>query len=97
MPSTAVYSRTDGVAAWELCVEDESPIAESIEVYGSHCGMPLNPLVFHIIADRLSQSPGEWRKFSPCSIPAQLFDLMLGPARDFLTMTHRKSGEGDGD
>src|SRR5438093_1377205 len=33
--STAIYSRTDGVAHWLACVEREAPHTDNIEVAGS--------------------------------------------------------------
>ncbi len=63
VPSTAIYSRTDGVTAWQCCVERPGPHSESIEVAGSHCGLGWNPLVYLAIADRLAQPEGRWRPF----------------------------------
>jgi pimeloyl-ACP methyl ester carboxylesterase len=62
--STAIYSRTDGVAHWLACVEREAPHTDNIEVPGSHCGLGVNPLVFYAIADRLAQSTAGWRRFA---------------------------------
>ena len=62
-PSTAIFSRTDGVAAWQCCVEKTTAQSESIEVESSHCGFGHNPLVLWVIADRLAQAEGEWRPF----------------------------------
>ena len=63
VPTTSVYTRQDGITAWQCCVEDEGPQAESIGVPGSHCGLGVNPLVLHLIADRLAQPEGEWKPF----------------------------------
>jgi pimeloyl-ACP methyl ester carboxylesterase len=65
VPATAIFSRTDGVASWQWCLEDDGPTAENIEVYGSHCGLGHNPAVLLAIADRLAQPPGEWQPFTP--------------------------------
>ena len=43
VPSTAIYSRTDGIVAWQLCIESAGPLRESIEVRSSHSGMAVNP------------------------------------------------------
>ena len=43
VPSTAIYSRKDGVVAWRICVEQTGPEADNIEVHGSHCGLGVNP------------------------------------------------------
>ncbi|MDZ7669327.1 MAG: alpha/beta hydrolase [Gammaproteobacteria bacterium] len=63
VPSTAVYSKADGVVHWSACLEYSGERAENIEVYGSHSGMAMNPLVFHALADRLSQAEGQWQPF----------------------------------
>lgn len=54
MAATAIYSRSDGVAAWEACVDPEDSATENIEVDGSHMGMSFNPTVLEIVADRLA-------------------------------------------
>jgi pimeloyl-ACP methyl ester carboxylesterase len=65
MPSTAVYSRTDGIAPWKSCFDAAGPRNESIEVVGSHCGLGHHPAVLHVVADRLAQAPGAWAPFVP--------------------------------
>ncbi|WP_432769960.1 esterase/lipase family protein [Sphingopyxis sp.] len=65
VPSSAIYSRSDGVCAWQVCREDAAPCRESIEVYGSHCGLGVNPSVIFAIADRLAQPEGQWAPFEP--------------------------------
>lgn len=64
VPSTAIYSRTDGVVPWRCSVERPSEFSENVRVPGSHCGLGHNPLVLWAIADRLAQPEGEWRPFS---------------------------------
>jgi pimeloyl-ACP methyl ester carboxylesterase len=64
VPSTSIYSREDGVVAWESC---RSPIpgdTDHIEVHGSHWGLPANPAVLHAVADRLAQPEDAWQPFS---------------------------------
>lgn len=63
VPTTSVFSRTDGVTAWQTSIETEGPLAESIEVPGSHLGLGFNPLVLYIIANRLVQPEGSWKPF----------------------------------
>jgi len=63
VPSTAIFSKTDGVVHWQSCLEPETDHTENIEVRGSHCGLGVNPLVLYAIADRLSQPEGVWRPF----------------------------------
>jgi pimeloyl-ACP methyl ester carboxylesterase len=62
MPSTAIYSRTDGVTAWQNCLATEDHQTENVEVNSSHFGMVMNTTVFQVIADRLLQPEGAWRK-----------------------------------
>lgn len=63
VPSTAIYSRSDGVVHWTTCLEYEGEQAENVEVVGSHSGMGFNPMVLNVIADRLAQPEGNWRPF----------------------------------
>ena len=63
VPTTAVYSRTDGVCHWTTCVEKAGPMSESIEVEASHCGLGHHPAVVYAIADRLAQPEGSWKPF----------------------------------
>jgi pimeloyl-ACP methyl ester carboxylesterase len=64
VPTTSIYSRTDGIVAWRGCLNDESnPLAENVEVPASHVGMGLNPLAMYAVADRLAQDPARWRRF----------------------------------
>lgn len=63
VPSTAIYSRSDGIVAWQCSLELPGPTADNIEVEGSHCGLGHNPLALYAIADRLNQPEGQWRHF----------------------------------
>lgn len=63
VPMTAIYSRTDGVAAWQSCVAEAGPLSENIEVGSSHLGIAWHPSVLLVIADRLAQPEGEWNPF----------------------------------
>ncbi len=63
VPTTSIFSRTDGVTAWQTALEVEGPRAESVEVPGSHLGLGFNPLVLYVIADRLSQNEEDWQPF----------------------------------
>ena len=63
VPSTAIYSRSDGVVAWRACIDVEAEQAENIHVPGSHVGLLHNPAVFYVIADRLAQPEGTHQPF----------------------------------
>lgn len=63
VPSTAIYTRTDGVVPWRSSMEPDGPQCESIEVRGSHSGLGHNPKVLQIVADRLAQPLGGWTPY----------------------------------
>lgn len=63
VPTTSIYSRSDGVAAWQSCVEPVGELSENIEIQGSHCGLGHHPLALWAIADRLAQEEGHWQPF----------------------------------
>ncbi len=67
VPSTSIYSRTDGVVHWHSCLEQDGALTENIEVYGSHCGMVVNASVLQAVADRLAQPHRNWQKFTPAA------------------------------
>jgi len=62
-PTTSIFSKTDGVVAWQCSINEPSASSENIEVQASHIGMGLNPLALYAIADRLRQDPQRWKKF----------------------------------
>ena len=55
VPITAVYSRRDGIVAWEACLDQDNPGATNVEVSSSHFGMGLDPEVWELTAGRLSR------------------------------------------
>ena len=63
VPTSSIYSRTDGIVAWQCSLNPPGPLAENIEVPASHIGLGLNPLAMMAIADRLVQDPADWRRF----------------------------------
>lgn len=67
VPTTAIYSRTDGIVPWRGCAVDAplpgGAVAENVEVPSSHVGMVANPLVLDAVVDRLAQDPEHWRPF----------------------------------
>lgn len=65
VPTTAIYSRTDGIVAGQSCMEERGPLSESIEVASSHLGIAHHPVVLLTIADRLAQPEGTWQPFRP--------------------------------
>jgi hypothetical protein len=63
VPTTSIYSRTDGIVSWQCSLNDELPHTENVQVHASHFGMGMNPLALYVVADRLAQKPGEWQRF----------------------------------
>jgi pimeloyl-ACP methyl ester carboxylesterase len=63
MPTTSIFSRSDGVVAWRSSLERAGPRSENIEVIGSHLGLGEHPAVLYALADRLAQPEGEWKPF----------------------------------
>jgi pimeloyl-ACP methyl ester carboxylesterase len=65
VPTTSIYSKTDGVVAWNCSLNRPGPNVENIEVHATHVGMGMNPLALYAIADRLAQPIGGWKPFAP--------------------------------
>jgi pimeloyl-ACP methyl ester carboxylesterase len=61
VPTSSIYSKTDGVVCWRGCIERKSRQSESIEVSASHLGMVTHPDVLRIVANRLAQAEGKWK------------------------------------
>ena len=81
VPSTSIYSRSDGIVAWRSCVEEGGPLRESVEVRSSHCGMGHHPAVLLVIADRLALPEGAWRPFEARGLGLRRF--VVEPADTF--------------
>ena len=54
VPVTAVYSRRDGIVAWQACIDRHNSHVEHVEVTSSHLGMGLDPRVWMLAARRLA-------------------------------------------
>ena len=64
VPTTSIYSRTDGIVNWRTCLLRPSDTAENIEVHlASHVGLGVNPAALWAVADRLAQPEGEFKQF----------------------------------
>ena len=56
LPTPSIYSRSDGVVAWQSCRHDKTGGQVSdVEVKGSHIGMGWNPAVLRVVAERLAR------------------------------------------
>ena len=64
VPTTSIYSRSDGIVAWQCSIEDSGAQLENIEVEASHTGLGVNPTALYALADRLAQPEGQWRPFT---------------------------------
>ena len=53
VPLTAVYSRSDGIVAWEACLDRWNARAEHVEVRSTHLGLVASPEVFRLLARKL--------------------------------------------
>jgi pimeloyl-ACP methyl ester carboxylesterase len=61
--TTSIYSRSDGVVAWQTCRHDKpSKLVHDIEVDSSHIGMGWNREVLDAVAERLAQQPDPGRR-----------------------------------
>lgn len=54
-PITAIYSRRDGVVAWQACIDRTNPHVEHVEVATTHFGLGFDFRVWRIVADRLAR------------------------------------------
>ena len=73
VPTTAIYSKTDGICAWESCIEERADHLENIEVTGSHCGLGHHPAAVYAVADRLALPEGEWAPFDRSGVKSFLY------------------------
>jgi pimeloyl-ACP methyl ester carboxylesterase len=75
VPTTSIYTRTDGVVAWQGSVQSAEKghaEIENIEVFASHIGIGMNPSALWAVADRLAQREGAWQAFKrPTMLGAQ--------------------------
>jgi pimeloyl-ACP methyl ester carboxylesterase len=65
VPSTAIYSRSDGIVDWHACVDPADAMHQNVEVRCGHLGFGVDAGTLWTIADRLAQSPGDWTPFRP--------------------------------
>jgi pimeloyl-ACP methyl ester carboxylesterase len=63
VPTTSIWSQTDGVVAWRCSVEPRQTLAENIVVESSHLGLGAHPATLYAVADRLAQPEGRWAPF----------------------------------
>lgn len=75
VPSTCIYSLTDGVVPPQSArLDDTQGQHENIWVPGSHLGLGFNAAVMWIVANRLAQPEGHWRPFRPAGRLGTFYD-----------------------
>lgn len=66
LPTTSIFSRSDGVVAWQSCRHVRAADGvQDVEVCGSHLGLVWNRAVLDVVADRLAMRPGQWHRYAP--------------------------------
>ena len=63
VPTTSLYSKSDGVVHWTNSVIPESDMSENIEVESGHFGMGFDLFTAEVIANRLAQMHHSWEKW----------------------------------
>lgn len=67
VPTTAIWSRSDGVVGGEVAQQEPEPCHENVEVNSTHIGIVWNLGALVVVADRLAQPEGSWQPFRPTS------------------------------
>lgn len=66
VPTTSLVTKGDGVVSWRGGVLNESPKHETVVIRAaSHLGLPVHPAALMVVANRLAQAPGRWKRFAP--------------------------------
>jgi pimeloyl-ACP methyl ester carboxylesterase len=63
VPTTCIYSKSDGIVAWQCCLSRPAAETENVEVHSSHLGYGHSVETLRVIADRLAQPEGQWRPY----------------------------------
>ncbi|MFT7042711.1 MAG: hypothetical protein ACJAW7_001469 [Candidatus Azotimanducaceae bacterium] len=56
LPITNIYSKSDGVVAWEACIDHKSAAVDHFEVASTHLGLGFSADVFRIVARQLAKN-----------------------------------------
>lgn len=75
VPTTAIYSKGDGIVNWRTARQNMDfalAATQNIQIRGSHCGMTFNPTVWYLLADRLSLPADAWRPINISGFLAKL-------------------------
>jgi len=82
VPSTAIYSRQDGIVSWQTCVEPETALHENVEVRCAHLGFGVDPATLWVIADRLAAPAGARRPFRAPAAVGTLYHRQASAGAD---------------
>lgn len=55
VPATSIYTRRDGVVAWQCSIDPVDGRTDHIEVKSTHAGLGMSPEVWLLIAERLAR------------------------------------------
>ena len=77
VPSTAIFTKTDGIVHWRGCIERPAVNTDNIEVYASHIGLGVSPVVYYLLAERLAVPVADWVPFDRT---AQAWRLLTFPS-----------------
>ena len=82
VPTTSIFTRTDGIVGWGCCIEKKGPLTDNIEIVGAtHTGLGVHPLVLYAVGDRLAQPEAQWSHFAPRG-PERVLYPSHTPGRD---------------
>ena len=70
--TTILYSPYDGAVSEGSARIEDDPLVENVIVPSSHMGFAHNPVIYWIIAERLSQDPLLWREFNVNRLPKKV-------------------------
>ncbi len=82
VPSSAIYSRRDGIVDWRACIDAPGPRRQNIEVRCSHLGFGHDAATLWAIADRLALLEGTWVPFTPPRTLRLLYPTANGRSAD---------------
>ena len=67
VPFTSIYTKKDGIVAWQIAQVEETETSQNVNIKASHVGIIFNPRVLYVVADRLAQPDGNWRRLDDSS------------------------------
>ena len=55
---TTIFSRRDGIVAWNACIDRSTPGVRHVEVRSTHIGLGIDPDVWQVVAETLAAPAG---------------------------------------